>query len=84
MTDRTDPGGGGLTGATGDLTPDETDQSFVPAERRAIEDPGSQASPEEAGARRDPEPPMPAPHPPAGTPSPRTGGDDVSEGEERF
>lgn len=34
MNDRTDPGGGGLTGATGDLTPDGSDEPFVPAERR--------------------------------------------------
>ena len=43
MTDRTDPGGGGLTGATGDLTPDETDEAFVPGERREIEDPDARA-----------------------------------------
>jgi hypothetical protein len=42
MTDRTDPGGA-LTGATGDLTPDDTDQAFVPGERREIEDAGSRA-----------------------------------------
>lgn len=40
MSERLDPGGGGLTGATGDLTPDESDEAFVPAERR-----------EQAGAR---------------------------------
>jgi hypothetical protein len=34
VTDRPIPGGGGLTGATGDLTPDDTDEPFVPAERR--------------------------------------------------
>ena len=34
MTDRPDPGGGGLTGVTGDLTPDDADEPFVPAERR--------------------------------------------------
>ena len=34
MSKRPDPGGGGLTGATGDLTPDDADEPFVPAERR--------------------------------------------------
>jgi hypothetical protein len=34
VTDRRDPGGGGMTGATGDLTPDDSDAPFVPAERR--------------------------------------------------
>ena len=34
VTDRNDPGGGGLTGATGDLTPDEIDEAFLPSERR--------------------------------------------------
>ena len=27
-------GGGGMTGATGDLTPDDADQPFIPAELR--------------------------------------------------
>jgi hypothetical protein len=40
MTDRTDSSGA-LTGATGDLTPDDTDRAFVPGERREIEDAGS-------------------------------------------
>jgi hypothetical protein len=40
MTDRTDSGGA-LTGATGDLTPDDTDRAFVPGERREMEDAGS-------------------------------------------
>jgi hypothetical protein len=43
VSDRSDPGGGGLTGATGDLTPEETDQAFVPGERREIEDPDARA-----------------------------------------
>jgi hypothetical protein len=36
-------GGGGLTGATGDLTPDDADRPFVPAELREISDPEHQA-----------------------------------------
>lgn len=37
MTDREHPGGGGLTGATGDLTPEAPEQAFVPGERREVE-----------------------------------------------
>lgn len=33
-----------LTGATGDLTPDESDEPFVPAERRAMEDDAHQVA----------------------------------------
>ena len=39
MTDRDNPGGGGLTGATGDLTPEAPDQAFDPAERREVAGP---------------------------------------------
>jgi hypothetical protein len=39
VSERTDPGGGGLTGATGDLTPDESAEPFEPAERREVDDP---------------------------------------------
>ena len=39
MTRPNDAGGGGLTGATGDLTPDDADEPFVPAELREINDP---------------------------------------------
>jgi hypothetical protein len=39
VTERIDPGGGGMTGATGDLTPEGPEQSFVPGERREVEDP---------------------------------------------
>lgn len=37
MTDRDNPGGGGLTGATGDLTPEAPEQAFEPGERREVE-----------------------------------------------
>jgi hypothetical protein len=43
MTDRQDRGGGGMTGATGDLTPDETDEPFVPGELREMADPDGRA-----------------------------------------
>ncbi|HYI67522.1 MAG TPA: hypothetical protein VEW95_11400 [Candidatus Limnocylindrales bacterium] len=36
MTRPNESGGGGLTGATGDLTPDEPEQPFIPAEQRAM------------------------------------------------
>ena len=39
MTDRDNPGGGGLTGATGDLTPEAPDQGFDPGERREVAGP---------------------------------------------
>jgi hypothetical protein len=39
VTDRDNPGGGGLTGATGDLTPDVPDAAFDPGERREVEGP---------------------------------------------
>jgi hypothetical protein len=32
-------GGGGMTGATGDLTPDDADRPFIPAELRDISHP---------------------------------------------
>ncbi|HSJ00692.1 MAG TPA: hypothetical protein VLA59_09950 [Patescibacteria group bacterium] len=39
MSDRDNPGGGGLTGATGDLTPEAPDQAFEPGERREVAGP---------------------------------------------
>lgn len=54
MTDRQSTGGGGLTGATGHLTPDETDAAFDPGERRELDDPAAQAAMTAAqGARAD-------------------------------
>jgi hypothetical protein len=38
MTRPNDSGGGGLTGATGDLTPDDAERPFIPAEQRTISD----------------------------------------------
>lgn len=43
MTHRREVGGGGLTGATGHLTPASTDEAFEPGERREIEGPEQQA-----------------------------------------
>jgi hypothetical protein len=116
-----------MTGATGDLAPDETDQAFDPGERREVEDPVHRADMTEAQARQAPaqrgdvgEPERlpegdptnlatrddgygsqhglspddpayrmeshPSPASDAETPRDRTriGGDEVSEGEERF
>ena len=42
MTDR-EPSTGAMTGATGDLTPDDSDDAFVPAERREMTDSRHQA-----------------------------------------
>jgi hypothetical protein len=51
-----------MTGATGDLTPDDADEAFVPGERREIEDPDARArvtteqagpAPAEGGDERD-------------------------------
>jgi hypothetical protein len=42
VNERTNPGGG-LTGATGDLTPDDPRDALVTGERREIEDPEARA-----------------------------------------
>lgn len=39
VSDRDNPGGGGLTGATGDLTPESPEQAFEPGERREVAGP---------------------------------------------
>lgn len=52
MTDRDNPGGGGLTGATGDLTPESTDQAFDPGERRAAPGASDQATGSSEGETR--------------------------------
>ena len=43
-----------MTGATGELTPDETDRAFDPGERREIEDPVHRAEMTEAQGRAAP------------------------------
>jgi hypothetical protein len=63
VTDRPDPGGGGLTGVTGDLTPDDAARPFDPGERREVDDAGTRGrvtyerslrGPAAAGERGDP------------------------------
>ena len=46
--------GGGLTGATGDLTPDDEDEAFIPAELREISDPEHQGDVTAAHGRSAP------------------------------
>jgi hypothetical protein len=131
VTDHREISGGAMTGATGDLTPDDTDRAFEPGELREVADAahhadvtqaqagsapaqegetGDPGGPEDGGptnlAARDdgygsrhglsPDDPAyrmerhPSPTPAsggggsAGEPSTRIGGDEVSEGEERF
>lgn len=64
MTERDHAGGGGLTGATGDLTFEENDRPFVPGETKEMTDPAHQAdvtasqirhAPAQAGVTGDPE-----------------------------
>lgn len=71
------PGDGGMTGATGDLTPDDSVGAFVPAELREISDPDHQAAVTTAHGRRAPaqrgDPGAPVQSPEAGA-APRDGG----------
>ena len=43
MTRPNETGGGAMTGATGDLTPDDADEAFRPGELREVADPAHQA-----------------------------------------
>jgi hypothetical protein len=73
MTRPNESGGGGMTGATGDLTPDDADRPFVPAEQREISDPEPhEDATEDTGDR------------PAGGTSAESGGDELSDHDERF
>ncbi len=53
MTDR-GSSSGGLTGATGDLTPDDIQRDFEPGELREVSDPAHQADVTQAQAARAP------------------------------
>ena len=67
-----------MTGATGDLTPDDTNEAFVPGERREIEDAGTPlATTREPADVSDPAAEK-------GRPPRRIGGDELSGGEDRF
>ena len=73
MTHRNESGGGGLTGATGDLTPDDAEEPFVPAEQRAMSDPGPEPGPEDEAGRDA-----------GGTTPGEDDGDELSDHEEHF
>jgi hypothetical protein len=62
-----------MTGATGDLTPDDAEEPFVPAEQRAMSDQGPAAGP-------DDEPEGDA----GGTTPSEDDGDDLSDHEEHY
>ena len=79
--ERGEPGGGGMTGATGSLTPDEIDEPFVPAELREVTDPDAHASATHTAERRPEEPPSVAGSSGAGSPA---GTDERSSSEERY
>lgn len=75
-----------MTGATGDLTPEETDEDFVPGERREVTDPEQHADvtteqASDAPPQRD-DTAEPTGHHPASAPADE--GDERSEHEERF
>ena len=73
---RPNESGGGLTGATGDLTPDESEQPFIPAEQRAMLNP----EPEADTSVQDDEPDDAG----AGTTPGEADGDEFSDHEEHF
>jgi hypothetical protein len=97
VNDRRDPGGGGMTGATGDLTPADSDDTFVPGERREIAGEDERArvteaqgasTPAQLGETYDPaypsdqQPPEPAGDRPER--ETRIGGDHLADHEERL
>ena len=85
---REDPGGGALTGATGDLTPDNADQQpFIPAEQRAMLNPEPD-QPADDGRTESADPPDRSEDEQsrgsAGESRGDAGGDDLSDHEERL
>jgi hypothetical protein len=73
MTRSNESGAGGMTGATGDLTPDDADEPFIPAEQRLISNPDPDHS------RPDDEPPLAG-----GTTPDESDGDEFSDKDDRF
>jgi hypothetical protein len=73
MTRPNESGGGGMTGATGDLTPDDADRPFIPAEQREISSPESEEAPDEDPGRVA-----------GGAPPGEGDGDELSDHDERF
>ncbi len=74
MTSDRESGGGGMTGATGDLTPDAPTEDFEPGERREVE--GADPPADSAGRPDD--------HNGARAAEPQVGGDDLTDEPERF
>lgn len=76
-----------MTGATGDLTPDDSDP-FVPAERREVDDADQQAAVTASQGRQAPAQSADIGEPgsdrPEGGRENRSGGDEVSDHEEHF
>ena len=84
MTERHADSAGGLTGATGDLTPDEIPDELVPGERREIEDPERQGAVTEAQASSGPAAAETPKGPAAPQSEARIGGDEVATEEEHL
>ena len=76
MTRPNESGGGGLTGATGDLTPDESEQPFIPAEQRAMLSPEPEADTSVPGGEAE--------GAAGGTTPGEADGDELADHEERF
>jgi len=73
MTRPNESGGGGMTGATGDLTPDDAEEPFIPAEQREISNLNPSLS------RPDDKPPLAG-----GTTPGESDGDEFSDQDDRF
>lgn len=78
MSSDRESGGGGMTGATGDLTPDEPTDAFAPGERRDIE---GADTPTDEDARADARPEDPDG---ATSRESHVGGDDLAHEPDRF
>ncbi len=76
MTERDNAGGGGLTGATGDLTFEENDRPFVTGEVREASDPERKADVTTSQGE-----PQASPTPGGGT---QVGGDELGDREEHL
>ena len=76
MTERDNAGGGGLTGATGDLTFEENDRPFVTGEAREASDPERKADVTTSQGE-----PQASPKPGGGT---QVGGDELTDREEHL
>ena len=63
-----------MTGATGNLTPDDLDEPFVPGERREVADPADQAAVTASQGRH-----VPAHSGEIGEHDNRIGGDEISD-----